>query len=243
MFELDVVTDDSLARFLQRWYGPPDRPVSTRPLPPALPAELVEWYRLADRWSLPLSRDHIFKDPDAGGHNSGEPVASAGPGGHNSGETVASAGPGGHNSGEPVATQPHGGGGANLVEFWHADDGSDSYAYGDDLSVFEDGRPTGIPLRRFLVYVAVFEAVYAPIHGLIHLDVKPDVHDAIVGRLLPLQDPLWQWPDPALRYYADDDLLVHAGAGRLVIAARHRDALGRFDGHGIDWAWDSRRSG
>jgi hypothetical protein len=197
MFELDVVEDDSLARFLLRWYGPPDRPVPTRALP-ALPEPLAEWYRLTERWSLPICRDHVFR-----------PVADL---------NLAS----------------------DLVEFWSADDGSDRYAYDASDQVFEGGVPTGLCLRRFLVYIAVFEAVYAPIHGLVHLDVPPDVLAEITGRLLPLADPLWRWPDPALRYFADDDLLVHAGAGRLVVSARHRDALGRFDGYDLDWIWDSR---
>jgi len=213
VFELDVVEDDSLARFLPRWYGPPDRaaliqPASLQPpRAPSLPEPLDEWYRLTDRWSLPICRDHVFrpaKDLDRT---------------------------------------------ADLVDFWHTDDGSERYAYDADGYVFEQGIPTSIPLRRFLVYIAVFEAVYAPIHGLVHLDVAPDVLAEVTGRLLPLADPLWQWPDPAFRYYADEDLLVHAGTsadtdegggGRLVVSARHRDALGRFDGYDLDWLWDSR---
>jgi len=197
MFELDVVEDDSLARFLPRWYGPPDRMTATHPLP-VLPEPLTEWYRLTDRWSLPICRDHVFRPAN-----------------------------------DLDLT-------ADLVEFWSADDGSDRYAYDASDHVFEGGLPTGLTLRRFLVYIAVFEAVYAPIHGLVHLDVPPDVLAEITGRLLPLADPLWRWPDPAVRYFADDDLLVHAGAGRLVVSARHRDALGRFDGYALDWLWDSR---
>jgi hypothetical protein len=197
VFELDVVEDDSLARFLPRWYGPPDRPVAPL-LVTGLPEALVEWYLLAERWSLPISRDHIFRP-----------------------------------AGDLDIT-------AELVEFWSADDGSESYAFDVADQVFEGGVPTGLFLRRFLVYIAVFEAVYAPIHGLVHLDVPPDGLAEITGRLLPLADPLWRWPDPALRYYADDDLLVHAGAGRLIVSARHRDALGRFDGYDLHWVWDSR---
>ena len=199
MFELDVVEDGSLARFLPRWYGPPDRPAAPSSLPPSLPPPIIEWYRLASRWSLPICRDHVFR---------------------------------------PAASLDLG---ADLVEFWSSDDGSDRYAYDASDQVFEDGVATGIPLRRFLVYIAVFEAVYAPIHGLVHLGVRPDLLAEITGRLLPLADPLWCWPDPAVRYFADDDLLVHAGAGRLVVSARHRDALGRFDGYGLTWTWDSRR--
>jgi hypothetical protein len=206
VFELDAVTPESLATFLPRWYGPPDRPASTRALPAALPPPLEQWYRLADRWSLPLSRDHVFVPPTELDFE------------------------------------------ADPVEFWHAEDGSEAYAYAlgeRDPMVFErsgdDWLSTGLPLSRFLVYVAVFEAVYAPVHGLVHLAVEPDDLAAVLGRLMPLEDPLWRWPDPARGFYADEDLLAHAGAGRLVVAGRHRDALGRFDGYALDWDWDSRK--
>jgi hypothetical protein len=206
VLELDLVSDGSLAEFIPNWYGLPDRPVSTRPRPDHLPPPLVTWYRLADRWSLPLSRDHRFVPADE--------LAADG-------------------------------------VFWQSTDGDEAYAYltgGDDPPVVEragDGwLPTGLPLSRFLVYVAVYEAVYSPVHGLIKLAATPEELDAVLGRLEPLEDPLWAWPDPALRYFAGDDLLAHAdvsgSGGRLVIATRHRDALTRFDGYALAWDWDSR---
>jgi hypothetical protein len=206
VLELDAVTDASLGDFLGNWYGLPDRPVSTRPLPGHLPSPLVSWYRLADRWSLPLSRDHRFVPADEV---------------------------------------------ADDRIFWRSTDGDEAYAYlptGEDPGVVEragdDWLPTGLTLSRFLVYVAVYEAVYAPVHGLIKLAATAEELDAVLGRLYPLEDPLWAWPDPALRFFAGDDLLAHAdvsgAGGRLVIATRHRDALTRFDGYALTWDWDSR---
>src|SRR4051794_34050764 len=64
MDELDIVTAESLVAFIPRCYFPPDRPVSARHLPAALPAPLAAWHRLADRWSVPLSRDHVMESPD-----------------------------------------------------------------------------------------------------------------------------------------------------------------------------------
>ena len=131
--------------------------------------------------------------------------------------------------------------------FWQGD--GDWYSYDEaahragvaDPEVVEnDERPTGLSLSRFLVYAAVYEATYAPLHGLVHLDPDAAVLRAVKVRLRELDDGLWQWPDPGVRYYGDDDLLAHLGPGRIVIAGRHRDALGRFDGLGLAWDWDSR---
>jgi hypothetical protein len=203
MDELDILTPASLATFVPRWYGPPDRPVSTRPLPPALPAPLAAWHRLADRWTLPLSRDHVMKSPDS------------------------------------IDTDD------SRAVFWHSPDNSDVYAFGPDELVYErtgtaTWQSTGVTLDRFLVYTAVYEAVYAPLHGLVLLD-NP-VGDILDHRLVPLADPLWTWVGDGSTWYADDDLLAHATRDRVVVAARHRDALGRFDGYDITWDWDSREA-
>ena len=207
--ELDVVTPDSLGQFVHRWYGLPDRPPGNQSLPHGLPAPLVNWYRVAQRRSIPLSRDHTLRPAE-----------------------------------RLRLDEP-------MVAFWDGE--VDAYAYASgpqDPWVFERGEggawlPTGVPLSRFLVYVAVYEAVYAPLHGLVRLSMPAGEMAGVTRRLRELADPLWRWPDPALRYYADDDLLAHAGitedrTGRVVLAARHRDALGRFDGLGIAWDWDSR---
>ena len=208
MFELEVVTGESLERFVPRWYGMPDRPVPTRLLPPGLPPPLVTWYGLAGRYSLPLSRDHEFLPADALEADGDKKV------------------------------------------FWKS--ARDAYGFQsgtDDPMVHERADntwlPTGEPLHRFLVYVAVYEAVYAPIHGLVGLAVPGELVEPVLRRLDRLDDPLWEWPGDGLSFYADDDLIAHAepDGGRLVLAARHRDALGRFDGYEIPWDWDSRVDG
>lgn len=127
--------------------------------------------------------------------------------------------------------------------FWHAPDGSDIYAYAPDEHVYERAdnitwQSTGVTLSRFLVYIAVYEAVYAPLHGLVRLDGA--VREVLDRRLVPLADPLWTWVGDGGQWYADDDFLAHATADRVVVSARHRDALSRFDGYDIPWDWDSR---
>ncbi|MFI5911493.1 hypothetical protein [Dactylosporangium sp. NPDC051541] len=124
---------------------------------------------------------------------------------------------------------------------WYSYDAEAFAAGALDPEVIEnDDLHTGLPLSRFLVYAAVYEATYAPVHGLVRMN--PTAHELreVKVRLRELDDGLWQWPDPALRYYGDDDLLAHLGPDRIVIAARHRDALGRFDGLAQHWDWDSR---
>ncbi|WP_432977932.1 hypothetical protein [Dactylosporangium sp. CA-233914] len=204
VYELDVVAPDSLGRFVYRWYGPPDRPPAVAVQGEGegegvgVPGALLEWHRLAARYTFPLSRDHVMLPP----------------------------------------------GGAR---FWQGAD--DWYSY--DADAFRDGvadpeviesdeRRTGLGLSRFLVYAAVYEATYAPVHGLVLMQPGAGALRAVKVRLRELDDGLWQWPDPATRYYGDDDLLGHLGPDRIVIAARHRDALGRFDGLALPWDWDSR---
>jgi hypothetical protein len=199
VYELDVVAPDSLARFVYRWYGPPDRPPVALEAPGA-PAALVDWHRIAARYSYPLSRDHTML---------------------------------------PLAPdRPRFWEGATD---WYAYD-AEAFAAGDlDPPVIENGEtPTGLTLSRFLVYAAVYEATYAPLHGLVRLDPAPDEVRAVKVRLRELDDSLWHWPDPSVRYFGDDDLLAHLGPDRIILAARHRDALGRFDGLELPWDWDTR---
>ena len=203
VYELDVIADDSLARFIARWYGLPDRPrrdLDPPGVPDLLPEPLAEWHRVAARYSLPLSRDHVMIDP---------------------GDLVESGG---------------------LVRFWVGADDWYSYAPGafDPVVVENDTISTGMPLSRFLVYAAVYEATYTPLHGLVYMSPAPDELRQVRLRLRELDDPLWRWPEPGTRYYGDDDLLGHLGPDRVVLAARHRDALGRFDGLGLPWDWDTR---
>nr|BFE65830.1 hypothetical protein GCM10020063_103560 [Dactylosporangium thailandense] len=124
---------------------------------------------------------------------------------------------------------------------WYAYD-ADAHRAGDpDPEVIEnDEVRTGLPLSRFLVYAAVYEATYAPLHGLVLMSPPAGAVRAVRLRLRELDDGLWQWPDPQVRYFGDDDLLAHLGPDRIVVAARHRDALGRFDGLSLPWDWDSR---
>jgi hypothetical protein len=200
--ELQTVTGTSLARFVERWYGLPDRPPVDLSLP-GVPGPLADWYRIAARRSVPLSRDHAMYQPDGLLDRDGVTV------------------------------------------FWEDHQRTEAWGYPTaqrdhaDPPVYEqtDREPwltTGISLSRFLVYVAVYEAVYAPIHGLVRLAAEPDELDAVLWRLEPLDDPLWEWPDAGVRYYGDDDLLAHGGVD---------EAVGRFDGCAVAWDWDSRAGG
>src|SRR5262249_7986459 len=133
MYELDIVTEESLAQFVPRWYGLPDRPRSDRARPDGLPEPLITSYGIAEPYSLPLSRDYGFR---------------------------------------PAGAREADG---DITIFWKG--GHDAYGFQlgiENPAVHERSGdqtwlPTGESLRRFLVYVAVYEAVYAPIHGLVGL--------------------------------------------------------------------------
>ncbi|GAA3223720.1 hypothetical protein ACFO1B_36055 [Dactylosporangium siamense] len=240
MYELDVIAADSLGRFVARWYGLPDRPRRDLPgTPDLLPEPLAEWHRVAARYSLPLSRDHVMIDPadlvESGGlvrfwagvddwysYAPSDSAPSDSVPGHSA------SGDSGHASGD---SGPEG--------FAHGDFAHACGAF-DPLVIENDTVSTGVPLSRFLVYAAVYEATYTPLHGLVYMSPAPAELRQVRLRLRELDDPLWRWPDPATRYYGDDDLLGHLGPDRIVLAARHRDALGRFDGLGLPWDWDTR---
>ncbi|MER7003337.1 hypothetical protein ABT297_09855 [Dactylosporangium sp. NPDC000555] len=218
MYELDVVSPSSLGRFVYRWYGPPDRP----PMPlddPGVPAPLLEWHRLAARYTYPLSRDHAMLPLTGRDVNE-------------------------HDVTECDVTERDRNG---TVRFWQGADDWYSYDCGafragiaDPEVIENDELPTGLTLSRFLVYAAVYEATYAPLHGLVYMNPEPEELRAVKVRLRELEDSLWRWPDPQVVYYGDDDLLGHLGPDRIVLAGRHRDALGRFDGLALPWDWDTR---
>jgi len=169
MDELDILTPESLSTFIPRWYGPPDRPMSTRRFPAGLPASLVTWHRLADRWSFPLCRDHVMEQPGQIDVDDSRAI------------------------------------------FWRSPDYSDVYAFAPDELVYErtglaGWQSTGVTLADFLVYIAVYEAVYAPLHGLVLLD-NP-VGDVLEHRMVPLADPLWTWVGDGGTWYADAAALL-----------------------------------
>jgi hypothetical protein len=257
VYELDVIADDSLGRFVARWYGLPDRPRRDLPgVPDLLPEPLAEWHRVAARYSLPLSRDHVMIDPadlvESGGlvrfWAGADDWYSYAPGNvdHAPGASDHAPGASGHAPGASdhaavAAERAPGASDRALGGSEHASGGFER-ARGafDPLVIENDTVNTGVTLSRFLVYAAVYEATYTPLHGLVYMSPAPDELRQVRLRLRELDDPLWRWPDPATRYYGDDDLLGHLGPDRIVLAARHRDALGRFDGLGLPWDWDTR---
>jgi hypothetical protein len=62
--ELFLVEDDSVERFLTRWYGPPDRPSSSSAAEPGLPGPLRRWFETTSRWSRPVAtQNHVLARP------------------------------------------------------------------------------------------------------------------------------------------------------------------------------------
>jgi len=89
---------------------------------------------------------------------------------------------------------------------------------GDDPAVFdrenepgEAWQPTGVALSRFLLHVAVVEAIFGAPHGASAAWVTPAQLDAVLAPLRPLPMPAWRWPAAGHRLYAGEGLLAFAG--------------------------------
>ncbi|WP_399895913.1 hypothetical protein ACGH7X_40335 [Streptomyces sp. BBFR51] len=55
MEELLNITSESLGRFLTRWYGDPDLPISVNPDAVKMPPPLRFWHEIASQWSTPVT--------------------------------------------------------------------------------------------------------------------------------------------------------------------------------------------
>jgi hypothetical protein len=89
---------------------------------------------------------------------------------------------------------------------------------GDDPTVFdrenqpgEPWQPTGVALSRFLLHVAVFEAICGARCSAGASWLTPEQLDAVLVPLRPLPMPAWRWPAAGHRLYAGEGLLGLAG--------------------------------
>ncbi|MZD09702.1 hypothetical protein GTW43_32165 [Streptomyces sp. SID5785] len=63
MEELLNITSESLSRFLTRWYGDPDRPISANLGAAKMPLPLRAWHEIASQWSTPVTTLNHPLDP------------------------------------------------------------------------------------------------------------------------------------------------------------------------------------
>jgi hypothetical protein len=94
---------------------------------------------------------------------------------------------------------------------WGADSvGKNPLVY-ESKDVIGEWESTGFPLSKFLLYVAVSEAVHGDREALISLDMDKQSYDSVVSNFIQLDDPLWRYPNPNWSYMAAEGLLAYGG--------------------------------
>ena len=133
---------------------------------------------------------------------------------------------------------------------------------GDDPEVYDRENEDGVPwswtdtrLSRFLVQVAVFEAILGANHHASTADIAPDKLAEVLRPMQPLPMIPWRWPSPGTQLHAGNGLLAAAGPNtepavgiqadetwNVFLAASSADALSNArDITGIEWdaySWD-----
>lgn len=114
--------------------------------------------------------------------------------------------------------------------------GDDPFVHESD-DVLDKWVPTGFPLSKFLLWVAVSEAVHGN-HTLINLDMEKRIYDSVASNFLQLDDPLWRYPNPDWRYMTAEGMLAYGGIDPpsdapsdhywIMVSAKHPEALERL---------------
>jgi hypothetical protein len=94
---------------------------------------------------------------------------------------------------------------------WGTDSvGEDPLVY-ENEGVIDEWESTGFPLSKFLLYVAVSEAVHGNRDALISLDMERHSYDSVVSGFVQLDDPLWRYPNPNWSYMTAEGMLAYGG--------------------------------
>ena len=116
----------------------------------------------------------------------------------------------------------------------------------------EPGKPwasTQTPLSRFLLQVAVFEALMGAQFGACAIDIAKSAVDAITNPLLPVPTHAWHWLNDAGLWVGDGILVMSAVNDRpgtrptpasrwwVQIGATAVDQLEYLDSLSVEWVW------
>lgn len=115
--------------------------------------------------------------------------------------------------------------------------GADPIVY-ENEGVIDEWKSTGFSLSKFLLYVAVSEAVHGNQEALISLDMDKQSYDSVVSCFMQLDDPLWRYPNPNWGYMAAEGMLAYGGIDPpsdapsdhywVMVSANRADALRRL---------------
>jgi len=195
MDELMVVDPDSIPRFFRRWHGGEEGPPADGAVPADRPAPLRDWFALVNRWTTPRPRAILsaaeMRPVTLGWGGSDEeterPVLLFW-------EPLSAGAP----FGPVFAVDP-------------ADPDPPVLIGGLEDDVLNDWSDTDVPLSRFLVVVAVADALIDSVGPALTLrQLTAEQMDEVTGSLLPLTDPLWAWENGSWYWCsAEGDLLAH----------------------------------
>ncbi|GAB3963518.1 hypothetical protein GCM10029978_021600 [Actinoallomurus acanthiterrae] len=109
-----------------------------------------------------------------------------------------------------------------MLIFWHENQGAASWATeitGSDPLVYEsevdedgDWESTGFTLTKFLLYVAVSEAVHGNPQVAVNFDLSKQEYEDLESHFWSLDDPVWSYPYPNWRYMAAENLVAEGGS-------------------------------
>ncbi|WP_433175396.1 hypothetical protein [Actinoallomurus sp. CA-150999] len=109
-----------------------------------------------------------------------------------------------------------------MLIFWHENQGAASWATeaaGSDPLVYEsevdedgDWESTGFTLTKFLLYVAVSEAVHGNPQVAVNFDLSRQEYEGLESHFCSLDDPVWNYPNPNWRYMAAENLVAEGGS-------------------------------
>jgi hypothetical protein len=178
MEELLNITSDSLNRFLTRWYGNPDRPISTdHRAAIKMPPPLRVWHEVTSQWSSNVATFNQPLNPHELEIEDGKLLFWV----ENQGcWTWATA----MDGDDPIVfdRQP-----SSDPEPW---------------------QPTGEILSEFLLHATVFEAITGSPNQMYTEHITEDVLSQIISDLQPLPLPLWRWPSLDVRILVGTNTLA-----------------------------------
>ncbi|XRQ08879.1 hypothetical protein ACN3XK_72420 [Actinomadura welshii] len=216
MEELINVDRSSLRRFLVRWYGMPDLPVTDGEMPSHVPLALREWHRLGTSWSKPIT---VMNKP--------VPL----------GDLI-------QIENKTVFWEEAQGG--QVWGFERQDDEANAGVMRSDPNTYPmEWTETEEDIYQFLLHATVFEAVWNSDFSITAHDVDPMTLADMLKEFDELSLPRWSWPAEETRLLVDSENLAlvlrrrapeaRVSSAYVVLSSQSLDAINYFLRFSVDW--------